>query len=293
VTEFVTSGDGSRIAYDRVGEGPVIILVGGAMQFRAFDPTTAELARRLADSGFTVVNYDRRGRGESSDASAEYTPAAGVDHEVEDIAALIGAVGGSAGLYGSSSGGALCLWAAAAGIGVTRLALWEVPLGLEGGDDGSAHLAGLQERIAADDREATVAFFMRDMPPQWLEGARTSPAWPTMLSIAPTMAYDAAVLARSQAGTPWAQQWAAVTVPTLVIVGEETLPIFPPAADALVAALPRARQIRVPAANHSWELDAMATVLAEFFGAGAGEASSGDTNFSDMEIGGSSGDATT
>ena len=256
MTEFVESADGTRIAYDIEGSGPAIILVGSANQFRAFDTGSAEVAHRLAASGFTAVTYDRRGRGESTD-SLPYD----VDREVEDIGALLAVVGGTAALYGSSSGAVLCLWAAAALPGVTKLVLWEPPLDLE--SDGSENLAGLRERLAAGDREGTVAFFMRDMPPQWFEGARKSAAWPTLLSIAHTLAYDAAVLEKAERGT-FSDQWAGVTVPVIVLVGEETQPIFPPAADAIVAALPNATQRRIDARNHGWEPAVMAKEISDF-----------------------------
>lgn len=254
MTEFETSADGTRIAYDRAGSGPALLLVGGATQFRGFDPTTVDLAGRLAEAGFTVVNYDRRGRGESSD-TAPYD----VDREVEDIAALVDAVGGSATLYGSSSGAVLCIWAAQAIDGVTRLILWEPPLDLE--SDGAESLDGLQERLRAGDREGAVAFFMSGMPPEWFEGMKSSPAWPVMLAIAPTLAYDAAVLERAERSRDWSSLLADVTVPVTVLLGEETLPIFPPAADALVAALPNATQRRIAARDHGWTPDVMTRAI--------------------------------
>lgn len=257
MTDFVTSVDGTRIAFDRVGDGPPIVLVGGATQFRAFDPTTAELASELAARGFTVVDYDRRGRGESAD-----TAPFAVEREVEDIAALIAEVGGSAALYGSSSGAALCLWAAAAGLPITALVLWEPPFELEGTHDRD-WLTGLEERIADDDREGAAEFFMRDMPPEWVENAKTSDAWTTLVSIAPTMVYDAAALERTQ-HAPWRENWADVAAPTLVVIGEQTLPIFPPVADALVAALPNARQRRIDASHQDWDPEDMAAVIADF-----------------------------
>src|SRR5215204_6963298 len=111
MTEFVTSSDGTQIAFGRLGSGPSVILVGGAMQFRAFDPQTGQLAERLAERGFTVVNYDRRGRGESA-GRGPYV----LDSEIADLEALITEVGGPAALFGSSSGGAICLAAAATGL---------------------------------------------------------------------------------------------------------------------------------------------------------------------------------
>ena len=257
MTDYVASADGTRIAFDIEGDGPAVVLVGGATQFRAFDPATAELAHQLALRGFTAVNYDRRGRGESGD-----TPPFALEREIDDIAALIAECGGSAALYGSSSGAALCLWAAAAGLPVTALVLWEPPLEPEGTHD-RAWLTGLEERIAADDREAAAEFFMRDMPPEWIESAKGSDAWATLVSIAPTMVYDATALERSQ-HAPWSENWAAVTAPTLVVIGEQTLPAFQPVADALVRALPNARQSRIDASHHDWEPADMAAVIADF-----------------------------
>src|SRR5918996_2353811 len=121
----VTSQDGTSIAYDRQGSGPAVILVGGAFVDRS---ENAPLAAELAE-GFTVYNYDRRGRGDSGD-----TPPYAVDREIEDIEALIAERGGSAHLYGISSGGALALEAAAAGVAIDRLAVYEVPYDMA--DDG-------------------------------------------------------------------------------------------------------------------------------------------------------------
>ena len=258
MTDFVTSADGTLIAYETVGSGPVVILVAGASSFRAFDKTTTDMAHQLSEHGLTVVTYDRRGRGESTD-----TEPGGLDREIEDIAALIDAVGGTASLYGSSSGGALALWAAQNVGMVPKLALWEVPLSLEA--TGTDYLDGLRERLGREDRAAAVEFFMRDMPPEWLEGVRSSDAWPVMKAIAPTLAYDAEALARAQDGTPWSVHWSNVSMPTLVLVGERTLPLFPPAAAALVRALPRARQITIAAQDHGWRPEVMASVLGEFF----------------------------
>src|SRR4029453_5622003 len=186
MSEFLTSKDGTRIAYERAGQGPVVILVAGAMQFRGFDPTTVHMAGLLAEKGFTAVNYDRRGRGVSTDATS-FT----LQDEIDDLAALIAvsggalnrgeANGGEAALFGSSSGGAICLAAAAAGLPITKLALWEVPLGAENGTDGAEFFAGLRERVKKGDRAGTIEFYMKDMPPEWLEGARNSPGWPIML----------------------------------------------------------------------------------------------------------------
>ncbi|HWU47038.1 MAG TPA: alpha/beta hydrolase [Humibacter sp.] len=259
MSEFAKSKDGTRVAYDREGTGPAVILVGGAMQFRGFDPTTAAMAGMLADRGFTVVNYDRRGRGESAGATSF-----ALADELDDLAALIDEVGGDAALFGSSSGGAICLAAASAGLSVTKLALWEVPLGPENGTGGAEFFAGLRERLDAGQNEAAVEYYMKDMPPQWLAGAKASPGWPIMVGLAPSLSADAESLAWAQSG-PHAQLLASVTQPVLVIVGSSTLPLMSSAADAIVAAVPNGRTITIEGENHSWQPDVMADTLAEFF----------------------------
>jgi pimeloyl-ACP methyl ester carboxylesterase len=116
----VRSRDGTTLAFDRTGAGPAVILVGGAIQYRAFDPSSARLAELLAER-FTALRYDRRGRGDSGD-----TPPDATEREVEDVAALIGAAGGAAMVFGMSSGCALVLDAAQRGLGISRVALYEL-----------------------------------------------------------------------------------------------------------------------------------------------------------------------
>jgi pimeloyl-ACP methyl ester carboxylesterase len=218
------------------------------------------MASQLATHGFTVVDYDRRGRGESS-ANGQITLA----RSIEDVAARIDANGGKAALFGGSSGGAISLAAAAAGLPITKLALWEVPLDEELASNGAEFLAGLREKIAGGDNERVVEYFMQDMPPEWLEGSRQSDAWPKMCAIAPSLEPDAEALAWSQSA-PRAELWGSVTQQTLVLLGEETLPFMPAAADSIVRALPNARLRRIPAANHQWDTAVLMPVLAEFFG---------------------------
>jgi pimeloyl-ACP methyl ester carboxylesterase len=124
--DTVTSKDGTAIAFDSYGTGTPVILVGGAFQYRAFDPRTAKLAR-LISADHTVLHYDRRGRGDSGN-TMPYT----VEREIDDIQALIEAVGGSAGVFGMSSGGALALEAAKSSPAITKLALYEAPFIVDG-----------------------------------------------------------------------------------------------------------------------------------------------------------------
>ena len=124
-------------------------------------------------------------------------------------------------------------------------------------------LEELRERIAAGDRAGTLEVYMADMPPEWLEGAKQSPGWPTMLEIAPSLEPDAESLAWTQSA-PRAKLWRGITQPTLALVGEQTLPIMTSAAASVVASMPNAQTRTIPAANHSWEPRTMALAIAEF-----------------------------
>lgn len=260
MSSFATSSDGTRIAYDADGSGPPVILVGGAMQFRGFDSNTVAMAKLLAARGYTVINFDRRGRGESAQA-----PSFTLADTIEDLRALIDAAGAPSALFGSSSGGSICLAAAAAGLPVTAMVLWETPLGEELGTDSAANLAGLREKLAAGDGDDVIAYYMKDMPPEWLEGARSSPGWPVMTSMGPSLEADTESLAWTQSA-PRAELWASIQAPTLALVGEQTLPIMPPVADSIAANVPHGSTGVIPAANHSWEPDVMATRIAAFLG---------------------------
>ena len=258
MTEFATSTDGTRIAFDRYGSGPAVIFVPAAIQFRALSPQTGELARSLADHGFSVVVYDRRGRGETS-AAGPFTLAA----ELADLRSLIGAVGGPAALVGNSSGGAISLAAASAGLPVTALALWETPLDSELGPEGAEFLTGLRERVDAGDQAGTIEFYMQDMPPEWLERAKQSPVWPVMTAISATLVPDAEALAWTQSA-PHADLFSSIGVPVLAMHGTEALPLFPRAAEALAAAVPDGRVATVAGREHGWDVREMTKALADF-----------------------------
>ena len=173
--DIVTSSDGTRIAYDRTGTGPAVILVGGAFSYRSF-PKTLQLAKLLA-SRFTVINYDRRGRGDSGDAE-RYA----VDRELDDLAALIHAAGGSASLWGWSSGAVLALRAAARGLPIDRLALYEPPFIVA---DTHATPPGdfaerLEGHVSAGDRSAAVKLYMTEgmgAPRFFVNAMRLLPVW--------------------------------------------------------------------------------------------------------------------
>jgi pimeloyl-ACP methyl ester carboxylesterase len=263
--ETVTSKDGSRIAYDRYGSGPAVILVGGALSYRKFKKME-ELARLLADR-CTVINYDRRGRGDST----EVQPFA-VEREIEDIAALIEAEGGSAALWGWSSGGALALRAAATGISVTRLSVYEVPFIVTPGAKHPTPDYGerLDELVAAGDRSGAVKHFMRNamgIPAPFVALMRLSPMWKGLKATAHTLPYDWAALgALTMYGAPLnSEEWVSVKVPTLVVHGAKSPDVLQEGSRALAEVLPNAELRELQGVSHNLKMDMLAPVLAEFF----------------------------
>lgn len=256
--ETITSADGSTIAFDQLGGGPALVLVSGAMCGRAADAKSA--AALAAD--FTVLNYDRRGRGDSTEAS----PYA-VEREIEDLAALLDAAGGSAVVVGLSSGGALALLAAAAGLPISRLIGWEIPYRTD--DGGRQAWLGYRARLETLLREGrrgdAVELFMTTVgvPPQAIAGMKQSPFWAGAEEIAPTLAYDAAVLGD---GSVPAHRLARVGCSTLLLTGGASPPLFSAAAEAAVAAL-RAGEHRVLAGQiHDVEPEVLAAAVRDFVG---------------------------
>ena len=217
----VISKDGTKIVYDKVGQGPVVVLVTGATATRS---SFEELANLLAPN-FTVYYYDRRGRGDSSDTSP-YS----VEKEIEDIEALIDEAGGTAYLYGISSGGALALEAASKlGKKVKKLAIYEVPY--DESEAGQAkwkeYRTTLNESLRAGKNSDAVTAFMKvvDVPDEMLAGMKQSPFWPELEKVAPTLAYDAACLGEDRK-VP-AEKAKHLAVPTLVMDGGGSLPTYP------------------------------------------------------------------
>jgi pimeloyl-ACP methyl ester carboxylesterase len=259
--EEVLSSDGTRIAFDRTGEGPPLILVGGAFQHRALDASTAGLAALLAPR-LTVFHYDRRGRGDSGD-----TPPYAVEREVEDLAALIDEAGGWAFLYGMSSGGALALDAAARGLAVTKLALYEPPFMVENGrpraeDDFATRL---EELISADRHGDAVEFFLTEvgMPAEAVAEMRTAPIWPQFESVAHTLMYDTTIMGDQEALLT--ERVPSVTAPTLLIDGGASPPWAREAVEALAARLPHPERRTLEGQTHEVEPEPLAPVLEEFF----------------------------
>jgi Alpha/beta hydrolase family len=259
----VRSSDGTRIGFDRTGTGPPLILVGGAFQYRAIDESTAELVQRLAPF-FTVFHYDRRGRGESGD-SATYA----VEREVEDLDALIGAAGGSSFVFGMSSGGALTLEAAAAGLAITKLALYEPPFAVtqnsfQAPDDFLDRLRALNAAGRAGD---AVEYFLcagLGMPGEMVAEMRSAPVWHGFEAVAHTLVYDTVLMDGQE--TLLAERAPTVTAPALLLDGGASPPWAAAAVDALAGILPHAERRTLPGQTHDVAADALAPALEEFFG---------------------------
>jgi pimeloyl-ACP methyl ester carboxylesterase len=263
--QTLTSKDGSRIAYDSYGSGPTVILVTGALGYRKFTKME-ELAKLLAER-CTVINYDRRGRGDST----EVKPFA-VEREIEDIAALIDAAGGRASLWGWSSGGALALRAAGAGLAVERLSVYEVPFMVTPDAKRPTPDYGerLDELVTAGDRSGAVTHFMRNsmgIPAPFLALMRLVPMWKGLKATAHTLPYDWAALGRhTMYGAPLdPAEWAPVTVPTLVVAGGKSPAVLQQGSRALAEVLPNAELRKLEGVGHNVKMPALAPVLADFF----------------------------
>jgi pimeloyl-ACP methyl ester carboxylesterase len=253
----VTSKDGTTIAFDRLGEGPALVLVcGGSVDRNSNVP----LAHHLA-ADFSVFNYDRRGRGDSGD-----TPPYAIEREIEDIQAVIEAAGGQAGLFGSSGGATLALLAAGAGLPVTKLAMWEPPYMPEGVPTPPADQVEQLETMVAEGRRGdAVEYFMSKvvgMPPEVVAGVREEPFWAKAEALAHTLAYDARIMGDYRIP---ADRAANVTVPTLVIAGGADMPFMRDTAAALAEILPQGEARFLDGQRHDFDPTVLAPVLKAFF----------------------------
>lgn len=259
----VTSKDGTSIAFDRSGTGPAVILVGGALSERS---AWAPLAKLLAPH-FTVVAYDRRGRGDSGD-TAPYA----VDREIEDIYALIEDAGGTAFVHGQSSGAVLALEATVRlPDKVTKLSLYEPPFIID--DSRSPPPEGfaehIDELIAADARGEAVEYWMADIvgaPPEMVTEMKASPLWPGLEALAHTLPYDIDVLGPNMSGNPLpAEHWADMTAPVLVMDGGASPAWIRHTAETLADALPYAEHKTLAGQTHSAAPEVLEPELEAFF----------------------------
>ena len=254
----VTSKDGTTIAFDQSGKGPALILVGGALSNR----TAGAPLAALLDRDFTVFTYDRRGRGDSSD-TAPYA----VQREVEDLEALITEAGGSASMYGMSSGAGLALEAAARGLAIRKLVLYEPPYIV---DDSRPPLPAdlpvqITKLLSAGRRGDVVERFMVDavgVPVQLIPQMRADPMWQGLEAVAHTLPYDLAVMGDNSIP---ARRVASVKAPTLVVDGGASPDWLRNAAQALADALPNAQHRTLEGQTHGVSPAAIAPVLKEFF----------------------------
>lgn len=252
--QTVTSSDATTIAFDTIGSGEPVILVLGAFHERAGgEPLAAWLAEHV-----TAITYDRRGRGDSSD-SQPYEPA----REVEDLAALVGAAGGSTTVFGHSSGAVLAMLAAAGGVPIARLALYEPPTPQPGKNP--EFWLGLAAEIEADvgagDRGAAVELFQTlamGMPEAVVAELRDAPFRPALERIAHTLGYEAQILS-ADADLP-----RRVHTPTVVLVGSDSSPTLRAAGDAVAAALPNGQKLMMPGQTHDIVPEAVGPVLVDF-----------------------------
>ncbi len=254
--------------YEQTGSGPAMILASAALADRG---GARPLARQLASS-FTVVNYDRRGRGKSTN-----TEPYAVEREVEDLAALVNSAGGPVFLFGSSSGAVLALDAAARlGSKIAKLFLYEPPFIVDGSRPPMPDtlIQEIRASLSANNRDQAVAlFFGKGMGipgPEVTFMRWMLPAWSDMAKIAHTAPYDLMVLEGTQSGQPLPlNRWSQATAPALVAVGSKGEPFFHSGAKALAGRLTAAQYRSLDGLDHSAVLmapEALAAAVREFFG---------------------------
>lgn len=271
-THTVTSADGTTIAYDRYEPaGPsrgTVVLVGGAFSHRKF-PKMVQFAELLAKANaLTVINYDRRGRGDSGDTPGRYDAA----QEIDDIAAVVAAEGGSAALFGWSSGAALALLAAGSGKvpGVTRVVAFEPPFVV----DRTRHVPPadvaetLHPMVATGDKARVAKYFMTKvmgMPGFFIAVMRITPIWSGITAVATSTPHDWAVMAAHMRGEPLdPADWAGVRVPVLVLSGGKSEQLLRTAARAAAEVLPDARHVEIAKLSHNPNVALLAEASGDF-----------------------------
>ena len=257
----VTSADGTSIAYERLGDGRPVIVVGGALCDRS---VTRPLAERLARH-FTVLNYDRRGRGSSGDSRAY-----AVEREIEDIGALIGAAGGTASVYGHSSGAGLALRAAAHGLPIDRLVLHDPPYVPDVEDErriSREFAEKLEATLSAGRRDDAVTLFLTTIgiPDEVVVQMRHEPSWARMVVNAHTLRYDSEVMGDRRGGTVPVEVARRVTVPTVVLSGGANPDWMIAIGRRVAEAIPNGRHRLLKGHGHEVPEEVLTPVLVESF----------------------------
>ena len=258
----ITSRDGTEIAMDRLGSGPALILVDGAMCSRSFGPMPP-LAKELA-SHFTVYHYDRRGRGDSGDGFAFE-----VQREIDDLEAVLKHAGGSAMVFGVSSGAALAGEAVRQLRGIRRLALYEAPYVIDDTHEPLPpnFIAETRAFVASGDRSAAVKKFMRYVGTPGFAVSVMSwlPMWKKLTKIAHTLPNDLEIIAPHHQGKPFPPgKWSMVTVPVLVMAGGKSPAYMRNSMRAWADAFPNAVHKTLAGQTHMVKQDALAPALIEF-----------------------------
>ena len=258
--EFVVSADGTSIAFEAVGQGAPLVLVGGAFCDRRARASGTPLAALLSERQ-RVLSYDRRGRGDSGD-QAPYA----LEREIDDLAALVTRAGGSAAVFGNSSGALLALAAAAAGVPITKLVLFEPPFLLDAARAASFEpLARELSRLVVEkQRGAAAERFLAEVvqvPPAALAGIRRSPAWPGLEALAHTLSYDVSITSR---GAQYLDLARSVTAPALVLAGGASPPWMRDALGTLAGSLAKGRLGTLEGQTHDVDTAALARAIAEF-----------------------------
>jgi pimeloyl-ACP methyl ester carboxylesterase len=261
--ETVTSTDGTTIAFERTGNGPPLLLVGGAFCDRTAPPSGTPLAALLA-ARFTVFSYDRRGRGDSGDVTAY-----AIDREIDDIAALLKAAGEPALVFGNSSGALLAFDVAHRGLPISKLCLYEPPVILDPARAGAllALAQQLDEAVRAGRRGDAVELYMTQvmqMPAAAFEQVRRSPAFSGLQRLAHTLSYDLAITAR---GAARLEDASAIRATTLVMNGEASPPWMRAAIENLARRIPGAQHRTLAGQTHAVDIRRLANALGEFFAA--------------------------
>lgn len=265
--QTVLSKDGTTIAYDRIGTGPALIHVLGATATRGLSAEQGDASEEIQ---FTSYIYDRRGRGDSGDSDDTATHA--IEREIDDLEAMIGAAGGSAFVFGHSSGAVLALRAAAKlGGKIKKLALYEPPFVI---DDSrppipNDYVSHLRQLIADGDPEGALMYFMTvavGIPPEYIDGMKEAPFWASSVAVAHTISYDGEIMGETMYGDPAAlEQFATITTPTLVMVGSESPPYQQNAVETLAKILPNAEYRSMAGQDHGIAPEVLNPALVDFF----------------------------